>query len=299
MKKSSTRKSTPPFSFKYLIVLITFLFLIGGMVLALVMPTQPKEQIAISSNIIQEDKVATPSATALPSPKVLVEQRSTGFCLNIPILLYHHVKPMEDAKKAGHAYLTVDPATFNSQMGYLASHGYNTISVSELASAIIEHRSLPAKSLVITFDDGYDDVYTDAYPILYKYYLKANLMISSGLIGNLGYLSWDDLKRMTDSNLISVSDHTWSHASLGGASDEKIRYEILTAKAQLEEKLGRTVDTFTYPYGSESQKVRDLLGQNGFKAAFSTIPGRWQCEGNIMSLRRIRIGNSSLVNYGI
>lgn len=239
------------------------------------------------------NKISTQSEKPTPTP----EPKYTGFCLNVPILLYHHIKPLDSA--GTDAFLTVDISTFESQLQYLIRAGYQTISVVELANALINHQPLPAKSVVITLDDGYMDVYTNAYPLLYRYKLKANLMIATGLLGNSGYLSWDQLKRMVDTGLIFAYDHSWSHVQLANLPDEKIKYEILTGQKQLEEKLGKQINIFAYPYGSENQRTIDILKQNGFIAALSTVPGSIQCDSFLMSLHRIRIGNAPLFQYGI
>ena len=75
--------------------------------------------------------------------------------------------------------------------------------------------------------------------------------------------------------------------------------EILTAKKDLEEKLGKTVNIFSYPYGSMSKSVEDILKSNGFIAAFSTINGSLQCDSLIFSLRRTHIGNAPLSAFGL
>lgn len=251
----------------------------------------------IANTQTQATKISTPSAKLNPTPTP--EPQYTGFCLKVPILLYHHVKSLESAKNDGQASLTVDTNMFDAQMQYLISQGFHTISVDELANALINHQPLPLKSIVITLDDGYEDIYSNAYPILYKYQLKANLMIATGLLGNPGYMNWDELKRMVDTGLIFAYDHSWSHAALVNLPDEKIRHEILTGKIQLEEKLGKEVFIFAYPYGLENQHIVNILKENGFRVALSTIPGFIQCDSFIMSLHRTRVGNAPLSQYGI
>jgi peptidoglycan/xylan/chitin deacetylase (PgdA/CDA1 family) len=198
----------------------------------------------------------------------------------------------------GQTSLTVDAATFASQMAYLAKTGYNTISADQLAQALVGHQKL-GKTAVLTFDDGYADFYTYAYPILQQHHFIANLMIPTGLIQNSDYLTWSQLASMVSSGQVFAYDHTWSHKSLGAAPADVISKEVLTARSQLQANLGKTVDIFTYPYGSESPNVINFLRQNGFIAAFSTIPGQIQCDSFIMTLHRTRVGNSALSAYGI
>lgn len=233
-----------------------------------------------------------------PTP-VFSAQPLIGYCLKVPIILYHHVEPLALATKEHRAPLTVDSKYFEQHISYIVASGYTTISIDQLANALINHQKLPAKTIGITLDDGYQDAYSYAYPIAKKYNVILNLMIPSGLIGNPGFLTWDQLREMVNSGLVFAYDHTWSHYSLGAAPKLKAEMEILTAKKQLVDQLGRSVDIFAYPYGSRSNLVTDILRSNGFVAALSTIPGFYQCDSFIYSLHRNHIGGAPLSSYGL
>lgn len=213
--------------------------------------------------------------------------------------MYHHIQPMEEASGKNQGFITVDPQTFDLQMSYLKSSGYQTISLDELAQSLINRQKLPAKSIVISLDDGYRDIYENAFPIIKKYNLAVNLMISTGLVENQDYLSWGKLKEMSSTGKVYVYNHTWSHANLTSVSQEKVEYEIQTAQKQLGEYLGKNPTIFAYPYGSFNNSVINALTKNGFTSAVSTIPGTIQCDSFILALHRTRIGNSSLASYGL
>ncbi|MCL4354722.1 polysaccharide deacetylase family protein [Patescibacteria group bacterium] len=221
------------------------------------------------------------------------------YCVNVPVLMYHHIQPESLAKEKGQTALTVDSGVFDQQMAYLVSQGYTSISAEQLANDLKNRSGLPSKPIVITMDDGYKDNFTYGFPIIQKYGLTANIMIATGLMENPDWLSWNDLKSMVDSGRFYAYNHTWSHISLAGASEDKVRSEIQTASKQLQDHLGRSGNIFTYPYGSQNQRVIDILTQDGFTAAFSTIPGRMQCQSFIYALHRTRVGNGSLAYYGI
>src|SRR3989344_5898735 len=249
----------------------------------------------INIAIQQTPHINSPS----PSPKTQETISYSGYCLNVPILIYHHIQPQNIAKEKWQTNFTVDNNTFDSQMTYLLSSNYTTISLEQLSQALTNHQNLPQKSIVLTFDDGYEDIYTYAFPIIQKYQLKANLMIATGLIGNPDYLHWQQLKAMTSSGQVFVYNHTWSHNNLISSSSEKIKYEIQTANSQLENYLGVKTNIFAYQYGSQNSNVINFLKENSFIAAVSTYPGTTQCDSFIMSLHRTRIGNSQLKSYGI
>lgn len=247
-----------------------------------------------STQASQTAQIANSSPSPSPSPEVL-----SGYCLQVPILMYHHIQPTAETKEKGQTALSVDNGTFDSQMAYLKSALYTTITLEQLAQALTSHGKVPGKSVVVTLDDGYQDQYTYAFPIAQKYGIKLNLFIATGLINNSDYMNWDQLKQMVQSGTAVTYDHTWSHTNLSVSSVDKIKYEITTAKTQLKEYLGQNAPIFAYPYGSETNTVISILRENGFTAAASTIPGTTQCDSFIMSLHRTRIGGSSLRAYGL
>lgn len=235
------------------------------------------------------DKVLSPTAAPL-----------TGYCLKVPILTYHHIQPQKDAVSKQQSSLSIDSNIFDGQMAYLAANGYTPIFANELINALVTHSVLPGKPVVVTMDDGYVDNHTFALPILQKYNIKANLMLATGLVGsNPDMLTWSQVQDMKNSGLFYFTNHTWSHQSVTRTSQSKIETEIDTAKTQIEQYTGQSVNIFTYPYGEFNNNAIQILQNKGYVGAFSTIPGFYQCDSFIMSLHRNRIGNGSLSSYGI
>ena len=283
-------------------------FLVGVIVIAailslvwiLVLPkyTQHKQgshvlasNTAANLTTLSASQSANTNPSPSPSPEVL-----TGYCLNVPILIYHRIQPQSIAQQQSQTALSVDSGTFESQMAYLNSKGYVTISTAQLAQALISHGKVPSKSVVVTIDDGYDNFYNFALPIIQKYHIHVDLLIPTGLLNNPQYMTWDQLKAAISSGLVGIVNHTHSHANLGAADAAKISFEVLTAKKQLAE-IGQNPIIFGYPYGTVAGIK--FLQDNGFIAALSTIPGQTQCDSFLMSLHRTRVGNSSLAAYGL
>lgn len=94
----------------------------------------------------------------------------------VPILMYHHVSPTP-------GLVTVSPENFAAQMEWLARKGWHTITTHELED-FLAGKPLPAKSVMITFDDGYLDNYVYAYPILRRFGLNAVIFLVTGWIGD-------------------------------------------------------------------------------------------------------------------
>ncbi|MCL5433079.1 MAG: polysaccharide deacetylase family protein [Patescibacteria group bacterium] len=237
----------------------------------------------------------SPTATPTVSPPI----KYLGFCLEVPVLMYHHVEPSAIALEKGDSSFNVDSGVFEQHMAYLNSSGYKSISAKQLIDSLKNHTELPGKSVVITLDDGYRDVYEFAYPIAKKYHIILNLAIPTGLINGERYMNWDQIKEMSQSGIVNFIDHTWSHYSVNQGSFDKIKYEIETAKNQLEQYIGQKIDIFAYPYGSSDQQSINVLEQGGFIGAFSTIQGTTQCDSFIFNLHRTRVGNAPLSSYGL
>jgi len=260
--------------------------------------------IKVSNEISQIIKLAEATSKQVENSQTKLSKaennqtKPAGFCLNVPILMYHHIQPQSIAAQKWQTALNVDTTVFESQMAYLINSGYQTISLDQLVQALENQQKLN-KVAVLTFDDGYRDFYTYAFTIFKKYNLRANLFISTGLVENEDYLTWDQLKEMYSSGLVSAYNHTWSHANLALASQVKMGSEIQTAQRQLADNLGTSPKIFAYPYGQINQNIINYLSQNGFLAAVSTIQGKNQRKSNIFSLQRIRIGNSHLRSYGL
>jgi peptidoglycan/xylan/chitin deacetylase (PgdA/CDA1 family) len=89
--------------------------------------------------------------------------------------MYHHVTPND-------GLVTVSPAMFRRQMAWLVRHGYRTIGCRDL-ERFLAGESLPDKSVLLTFDDGYLDNYVYAHPILQDFGLQGVIFLITGLIG--------------------------------------------------------------------------------------------------------------------
>lgn len=288
---------------KYLIISTLIIFIIGALFFDFVFANPQKHAKKKLSYASSKPKItAIPlSPTLIPTstPTPIPTQAYSGFCLNIPILMYHHIQPEALAKTKNQTSLTVDNDFFDQQMSYITTHGYTIVSASQLVDALRFHTPLARKSIVVTIDDGYKDAYEYAFPILKKYNIPASLMIPTGLLEGDDYLSWSQLGEMVNSGIINLTDHTWSHYNVARGTADKIKYEIETGKAQLEQHTGVKITLFTYPNGSFGNEAIKVLQEDGFTGAFTTIPGTYQCDSFILTLHRTRIGNAPLSAYGL
>jgi peptidoglycan/xylan/chitin deacetylase (PgdA/CDA1 family) len=88
-------------------------------------------------------------------------------------------------------------------------------------------------------------------------------------------LSWDDLRAMAASPLVTLGAHSVTHPVLADLNREQVEFELGQSKARLEQELGRPVDTLAYPFGGPREIGRDAIRiaeQLGFRSAVTTLP---------------------------
>ena len=221
-----------------------------------------------------------------------------GPCVNVPVLMYHHIQDESAAKKLGQSGLTVTPEWFKKQMEYLKTKGYTPIFLGEISNYFDNGTALPKKPVAITLDDAYEDNYLSAFPILKETGTKATVFTPTGLVTVFDYLNWNEINEMKNSGLVYFANHTWSHHASAG-SVELLDKEIRLADTQLNDRGLNQDKIFAYPYGTPSANAESVLKKYGYKLAFTTNHGTLMCKGKRYELPRIRIGNSLLSRFGL
>jgi len=185
----------------------------------------------------------------------------------------------------------VSPQSFDRQMGFLAHHGYHVISLDEYIKGKKERKQFSFKTVVITFDDGYEDNYTNAFPILQKYHFPATIfLISEAPETSPDVLNWQQIIDMSK-NGISFGSHTRHHAYLPGLTEVQMKDELVGSKKTIEEHLGKTIDYFAYPSGGFNDEAKAMVAQAGYKAALATNRGFDRKNIDLYELNRIHINN--------
>ena len=210
----------------------------------------------------------------------------------VPILMYHSVNPTAVPENR----LAVSVNTFERQIRFLKTHHYNVMPLEAIASLIKARSKIPSKTVAITLDDGYKDNYTYAFPILKKYNLPATIFIIVNEVGRpqSDRLTWDEIKIMQDTGIINFGSHTLTHKYLEEIKTKgELIKEIFDSKRILEEKLGRQVNVFSYPSGSFTASMRQIVIDAGYKLAVATNPGKRFPSDDIFALKRLRISSNA------
>jgi peptidoglycan/xylan/chitin deacetylase (PgdA/CDA1 family) len=207
------------------------------------------------------------------------------------ILTYHHVdRPDVDASDAN---LFVTPEAFQAQMNSLRSRGYEAVSLDRLHAALTGGECLSARSVVITFDDGYLDNYAHAFPILRELEMTATFFIVTGQIGGKdeqghAHMNSNHLREMQDAGM-SFGSHSSRHLWLARQPLEEARRDLVESKAALEEILGEPVRWLCYPSGSFNHEVAEAAREIGYRGACSAIRDNRASVGQLFHLPRVMV----------
>lgn len=225
--------------------------------------------------------------------------------------MYHAVEDGLRPPKYKHFYVLADE--FAGQMRMLKRGGYTPIAFDALAAARAGTEMLPRRPILLTFDDGYANLRTNVHPLLQELGFPYTVFLVSGRVGKTndwvvpdGYeatplLTWAEIAAMQADGGVAFEGHTATHPKLADLSPANARRELGDSKDALEQKLGASVTTLCYPYGSVSEAVQDMAGECGYTQAVTTEFGRVRQGDRPLRLPRISVYHVPPVSltYGI
>lgn len=198
--------------------------------------------------------------------------------------MYHKVDP-----KAELGLTCISPKSFEKQIDFLVSAGYQLVTLSNLRS----QENNGQKKIAICFDDGYQGIYDYAYPILQKHAAVATVFIIGNYIGkqntwdvNLGGIRYNHLNENSIEELVKsgweIGSHSMSHRSLRNLSRDEINIELGKSKEILSQLSQSEIQSFAPPFGVVTRRIYsaavncgylNICGFYPFKYTSGLIPG--------------------------
>lgn len=190
----------------------------------------------------------------------------------VPILAYHQVSDSFDWSITRQRI-----GQFERGISALYELGYRAVSLEEMSNS--NHKP-DEKKVAITFDDGYEDLYHSAFPILQKYGFTAHIFIVSGYVGRTGewdyswgrykkkHLNWDQIYQLSEAGF-GFGSHTVNHPDLTNIPKRFVSYELKESKESLEDRLGKRIDSLSYPFGRYNRYVQQEAERLGYKGAYT------------------------------
>ncbi len=208
----------------------------------------------------------------------------------IPVLTFHAIEDSRDV-------IDFPPGLFRAGLKGLAARSLRAEPLESVAACIRRGAGFAARTMALTFDDGYRTVYTDAFPVLASLGMSATVFLctgrdagsssASGLpsLGGRPMLSWGQIREMHRAG-ISFGAHTLTHPDLTRLAPREIEVEIRESQARIEDAIGARVRTFAYPFGRFNRASREIAAQY-FDAACSDRLGLVRTSSDILALPRV------------
>ena len=186
--------------------------------------------------------------------------------LSIPILMYHHVGDWGESR-AEWAQWVVRSKEFRAQMDWLVANRFHTITFRELLAGQQAGESVPAKSVIISFDDGWSAQEGVVRAELEPRGMHAVFFVYTAAVGatpnNSGYISWEQL-RILESAGHEVQSHTVSHGRLTDMPPSQLDREMRESRATIEREMHHSVEVVAYPFGIYDERVMRAASAAGY-----------------------------------
>ena len=117
-----------------------------------------------------------------------------------------------------------------------------------------------AKSILLTFDDGYEGNYTHAFQILKKYGVPGVFFIHPETIGTVAgaypKMTWEQVKEIAEHPLMEIGSHTLRHLNLTELTEEELLDNLSKSNQMIKDNIGYNPKFVAYPMGQNSKTVR-------------------------------------------
>jgi peptidoglycan/xylan/chitin deacetylase (PgdA/CDA1 family) len=257
----------------------------------------------------QKEKTATTTASSADSSvKVVAATPATAASLQemlakkeVPVLCYHHIREAKAGQSESMKSYSVSPAQFAEQMKALHDSGYQTVLPDQLYEYLVHNGPMPAKPVMLTYDDTDEEQYSIAVPEMNKYGFKGVYFIMTISINRPRYMSKEQIKSLSDSGH-AIESHTWDHHMVTKYTPTDWDMQLSKPEKTLNDITGKKPTYFAYPFGLWNQAAIPELKSHGYKMAFilSTkrdtteplytirrmiVPGQWSTKGMMSAMK--------------
>lgn len=232
---------------------------------------------------------------------------------DLTILMYHDLTTDPNDTDS----MTITAERFRLDMEFLREFNYISLLPSELVAMTQSNQTLPEKSIMITFDDGYRSNYEYAFPTLQYTGMKAVIAViaynmqSEATVNALSSsLTWEQIQEMASSGIVEIGTHTYNLHNpkyqgftapdgingimrLPGESQSAYRLrvgsDLQTSIQLIEQHTGQPVLYFSYPFGAYDSWIQPLLDEYGIRVTTLTNAGRAKPMVSLHCMPRYRI----------
>jgi len=210
-----------------------------------------------------------------------------GQITGVPILDYHRIVPASRLD-ANDDRFGVHESAFRDHLQLLCD-----LKIAAVVPADIASGQLPARSVALTFDDGYSSHYQIAFPVLSEFKVTATFFVNTSSIGTGEFFDWTMAAEMVRGGMCFGS-HAHNHIVLTTLDSKRVSEELSVSRQVLEQRLASPVEVLAVPYGFCNQHVLDAAWESGYRVVCTSKP--WPAQKGERVLSRVGISRQTSLN---
>jgi peptidoglycan/xylan/chitin deacetylase (PgdA/CDA1 family) len=210
----------------------------------------------------------------------------------VPILMYHVIS--DPPASAPYPDLYVPRAKFAAQVAWLAGHGYHAVTLQQVFDSWRGARTLPAKPVVFSFDDGYLSQLRNALPLLGARRWPGVLNLEVHNLGPVWGIRPPGIRKLLRAGW-ELDAHTLTHPDLTKIGAAQLREEVAGSRAAIGKRFHVPVNFFCYPAGRYNDTVIAAVQAAGYLGATTTNYGLAR-PSELFTLARVRVNGSDSIS---
>ena len=244
----------------------------------------------------ENEVVSSKKETRSSKKKVVTKERSSAKPAEIlartqvPILCYHRLRDYKSTDGAGARPYIVPAEAFRKQIKMLADSGYHSITPDDYYSYLTSGEELPAKPVMISFDDTSEEQFTLGAAELDKYGFKGVFFVMTISINRPHYMSSEQIKSLSEKGHV-IASHTTDHHNVKKYQGDDWDFQLTKPKNKLEAITGKPVEYFAYPFGEWNEAAIPEVKKR-YKAAFQLSSNKRDSIEPLYALRRMIVPGS-------
>lgn len=207
-------------------------------------------------------------------------------------LMYHELALPNRAlchREPGYTRYVVPASDFRRHIARIADEGWRGLNVTQAM------HSFGGKGVCITFDDGCETDVLSAAPMLKDFGFGATFYITSGFLGQAGYMSEAQVRDLAALGF-EIGCHSRTHAYLTDIDNSQLRDETAGAKNRLEQITGLPIEHFSCPGGRWDGRVIEAVKAAMFRTMATSRTGVNFASTNPFTLTRISVLDGTSVD---
>jgi len=205
-------------------------------------------------------------------------------------LMYHRVG------EGKYPSTNVSTEMFKEHLQIIKSNGLKFIEPEQFKNQILEGKPFSERYILLTVDDAFKSFYQNAWPVLKEKKIPFILFVNTREItsNHSNYMSWDQIRELRDSGLVTIGGHSWSHEYFVNMKLEDVKQDIKKSHQDYQKQLKKIPDLYAHTFGETSSDIIKIIRDFNYKVIFGQHSGVISQNENINYLPRFSLNE----NYG-